>query len=805
MNETTSMQQALLWKEVRQVRPLIVLLLAIGGLLILAWSGFFMQTRELASMLRFLPLMLPTMYAAGVSAVLVSQEKELRTLGWLTAIPVSPAQLILSKFAVALAGLVVMWACCFAAIFLIEASGLVDGISSPAIATADGYDAVYFPLHSAFILICGMLTAWLFRNAFVSLIAIVPLALLPFIVMALIRLVTRARERYVPTILETQITIAVTVLATGALAYLAYRLALKQLAPAEAPRVDEHALASLDAWRPPTPTSVPKTPFQFPLSSLIWQSLHHNRLALAGILAMIAIGVTSATLVPLSFSAALLPLIGLLGISWLGVFVFSGDGSQRGLRFLADRGAAPTILWWGRQAIGLSLVACGVLLFAALSWWTLNNRHRVQVDTPSIAFVGLFFLLIYSVSQWASQVVRLTTAAAIVAPLLSLMASGWLTFAGIELSAPLWLLMFCILLPLVSSWWSMPRWMDGDHGIQFYLWSLVGLVPFLFIPFLPFAIDVAQSPRMSTARQFALRAEANSIPRTDTDIWQLKREPEPPLNLEQDQELTGQAALALYQARSASASNAFNFAPLRSGPRYQVYAERNLLDSVLQCATYAELAWQHSPDDIAAKQALQCWISDLTLLAAGLRRSDRWIDQAAGDAVEIWLTRLLMNDSTRAKLDAAIVSSAVALVADQPGRSASRRRAVLLSWTRAHTREKWFHYLNFDASGWGGPMTGTKRYWTQSQTVSAVIDASLRLVDAGAQGQDTQPIRRELHQLIVGNQMDFVDGPFADRFRVGAGGTWAFSTDDLYRYPAMQWFAPWEIVAVRLAVQEKTP
>ena len=82
-----------------------------------------------------------------------------------------------------------------------------------------------------------------------------------------------------------------------------------------------------------------------------------------------------------------------------------------------------------------------------------------------------------------------------------------------------------------------------------------------------------------------------------------------------------------------------------------------------------------------------------------------------------------------------------------------------------------------------------------------VVEAVIRLIDAGSSGQPTESIRRQLHALIVGSRIQFEDGPYSDRIRTGRKSDFVFSLDQTVRYPANQWYADWEQDAVDLAQQ----
>jgi len=813
MSKTTSINHVLFWKEARQVTPLIAMLLSVGAVLILFWSGLTLATSNLAYAGRYLPLVLPALYAAGVGAVQIGQEKELRTIGWLSSLPISPQRLFWTKFTVALLGLAAMWICCGLLVGLIIASGLSVQAAKTELAFVDANDMVYFPLHSLFILTCGMFASWRFRNTFAILLLIVPLAFVPSLVVSMVSQVLAGQgDERSPSLLEQSptFTFIITALAAMLMTWLAYRVSVQTLAPADPPKLLSGPKNWLEPWRPTGQTHEHFEPFRYRISSLIWQSIHHNRWGLAGLVTMIAIGAFCGATVSFSkytyqFNETTLgigTLAGFLGISWLGLFVFTGDGSERGLRFLADRGATPATVWLGRQWIGLSVLSMGVLLFAIISLNLLNDGNHLDSPAYSVTAVTLMALCTYGVSQWTSQILRLTAAAALVAPLLSTAAITWLAFAATELQAPYWLILFVGSLPLIATFSMMSRFMDGRSGWAFYLSSLAMVILFIVLPRMPFLIDILNTPRMSKARQMTLLAECKNLSKNTAKPWQLMRH-DFNLNsnsnrIDVDALMTGADAIVFQRQNLASMTDRFHLAELSVDSPSPIHADKEFLIQAISGATYSLMAFRLSPNDQSNQAACEQWIVNLTRLGKGLRLSNRWQDQTAADAVEIWLTQTLTSTPLNSMIDRDSFQVAMALISDHDTRNRSRYRAVLMSWRNNEFLNLSETGLNVPVDDWGGPMSQTKRRWVRDRLHERFIDASLQLIDKGSQGHSTVEILRELHQIRCGTQVAFNDGPYADRLRVGPGEKQAFSIAQMYSYPASQWYAEWETEAARL-------
>ena len=97
---------SLLWKEFRQVVPLITAVLLGGfGLLLLILVLSALTNKRSLSFDRgfwYLFLSMPMMYATGVGALLVGSEKESRSLQWMRSLPICSKQIAWNKLVVAI-------------------------------------------------------------------------------------------------------------------------------------------------------------------------------------------------------------------------------------------------------------------------------------------------------------------------------------------------------------------------------------------------------------------------------------------------------------------------------------------------------------------------------------------------------------------------------------------------------------------------------------------------------------------------------------------------------------------------------
>lgn len=789
--------RGLIWKEVRQLVPLMSILIGVGVLLLIVWSGFRINNVSLRFAGQYIPLILPALFAVGAGAVLVGQEKELKTLWWLAAFPVSPARLFWTKFAVGLAGLIVMWAVCSLLLMPGQRTRVSGGQILPVIDARSSVDVVFVFTHSLYLLVCGFFTSWKLRRTFPSLIAILPLATVPFMLVQIGYGLWDGAGfgRMFTELVSTGVMHGVTLLTAAVVLLLAWRAARRTLSPAEPPS-DRPSLTSIAAWQPPTLT-VADEPFSSSLTSLVWLSLHHNRRVLISLLVLGIVGLACMATLAGGQSEFALGLFAFpLAISWLGVFAFSGDTSSQRIRFLAERGVSPTRAWIAIHIVGLSMVSLLILIYALGAWTIVRGEQPGgELPVPSIATIALVALLLYGVSQWTSQQMRIVAASACVAPMLSMIVLYWLGFSAAELGAPLWLVLLCCLIPIVATWAVMRQYMDGSIGaagwtINGSAWALLAVVPLV-----PVALQYLTFPRMDAERRDQLLAEAKQLGRSGFGTPMIDSAAARVL----DHEFTSRTSMTGDEAIEALAE----LDEIRRDPFPGLESSRGQVGSIdgmrlWEAFGVASLAWiefRNGGSDQSLDRLGQ-WVQRLTWIAERLRKStglNALMDQELATEIEIWLTQLLSSEEMLPHLERPFAQDALRLIADQTGRTAARRRATLLYWER--TRGYGAGGLQMSLS------TDTQRSMFVDLHRDAVLDAKISILEAGSRGQPVEPLLRDLHRLVVSSDTSFEDGPYSDSFRASATGGPRFPRfqSSGMQYPASQWFAPWERQAKELA------
>lgn len=473
MNMSASMNQRLLWKQTRQVIPLVLVLVALALLLSVSITLWGMRVQP--SLYQTMACLPPVLFSLGVGTVLVGREKEARSLNWLNSLPMSPKFLIRQQFLFALAGLAILWLAAFFVLFLVDRwSG-----QPPALGRSSRTILSFVVLNSLYLLVCGFTMSWLSRSPVMGLISVLPLAVLPYIaayagqyLLAWLRgdPIYRAPD---PSPWMTGAMLVLGIVGTG---MLGYRIAQSQLtgranrAPSRRERSWGNMLQRLattvdDFFRGDSQTK------QRPLSAtgtLLWQFRNQNRPILFSLIAAFAMGAPVAIpellqLNHLRHTNAVVTAIGVVitfsSLSWVAMLTFHGDAVNKRVEFLAERGVSPTRVWWTRQLVP----ALFVLIFALGGILVLRNLGREGGWEVLIASC-----IVYAVSQWLSQLIRPVAIVALVAPLASCFACMYASFAIRELATSLTIVAISlIVLPMMATWLMMRRWMDGRRGWSF--------------------------------------------------------------------------------------------------------------------------------------------------------------------------------------------------------------------------------------------------------------------------------------------------------------------------------------------------
>ncbi|MFY8199184.1 MAG: ABC transporter permease, partial [Pirellula staleyi] len=401
----------LLRKESRQLVPLIAILASLA--LVFQFLGLI--NGEISNRLGEVALLgMPSLFAVGAGALLVGQEKDQRTIHWLQSMPIPKAQVVRSKLLAALLSLVVVWLVSFGlyALFLPLRNRSMDSQFFEGSA-----NAINWPLNTLFLLLSGLGLAWRFKSSFTSLFAIIPLAMVPWFLSESLAFVVRVftDARLEPNSGELALLNA-GCLTIGAIVVtvVGWREGLRFLQATPAPIAAKSLLGTLASpvrtvdWTARTPSAQGQV--------LVRQFSKQNRVELLSVFAIIIVSIAlgcyasymewwqpsrgpNGSLILSIFAAA-------LATSYMGVISFQGDQLQNRIRFLADRGVPPGLVWRTRHAVPIAmLVTSGLLVFAliAIAPGRSNDQgqgHFAQETAASLAcfaFLAVSFF-VYSFS-----------------------------------------------------------------------------------------------------------------------------------------------------------------------------------------------------------------------------------------------------------------------------------------------------------------------------------------------------------------------------------------------------------------------
>ncbi len=831
MKEFLFDNRGLIWKDFRQLLPLISVLIAVGAALTLFWQLSPNQYGEIAQYGRYVPLGLPALFSVGAAAITVGQEREQKTMDWLASMPVSPQRLIRAKFLVCLAALGFMWIGCWGLIKIeVMMGAFPKGFALPFLpnlnqeSLATELTAILFwHLHSVYVLVCGFYTSWRIKHTFAGLISIVPLAFAPFIV---VQIGDSLRQGFgggvhVTPWVSDLLSLAVTVGAIAVVGFFAWNSAKRVLLPAKEKKQSSDASAispyAVFSQFGDSPRPVPGQPFRFLALAMLRQSFGHNRLALAGILFMVLLGVIGCTADRVLFewirrggNIAMI-WIGCFGVCCLGVFAFSGDGKAERLRFFSDRGVSPATIWFGRHSLAVAVLSIASVLYLVIGMisQSIERESEYYFRVPPLFLVLVAAMYCYNISQWVGQVFRALPISLILAPVLtavSLFAAGAMMTQGgfnsvhaaiVVVGAIVW-----FFLPLLATLLAMRRFTDGMVGFRLIEKSLPVLILFIAMPMVPITFRYFSYPRISDDQRALLNQQTESMASPNFGSVVSYNYPiggtnqVAALTLDDEQTDVAQKSLA-YDARDFSASHVMNISGADSSPGgFTLHAET--FQAAVALVAYAQMRFEHSPENGRDPAELSEWVKVMTQMASGLRKFPRLTEQAYADTTEAWLADVLAMDAYQPHTGTPIARAAMKQLADKQGRYAGRKKAVLTSWSEWYAQKgkenSSGEFGGYSMHNWTGTHRDPLGQWLfGDDMIDSITINLLELLDAEAQGSSSLHQRRSLHSLVVGNYGKFEHGPYSDRARRdGASQAILLDHDVWTQYPATQWYAAWE-------------
>ncbi|TWU37336.1 ABC transporter permease [Novipirellula artificiosorum] len=799
----------LLRKEFRQLAPLVtaVLLLGLLGFALIemrpaGWYGQLMSSGY--------PLLaIPALYAVGAGAMSVSQEKETRTLGWLSSLPLANKRLITTKFSAAVVFWAGLWLVTLLGCYAIESLGTrLFPIHDRATNPIHSMWLVYWILNSFYLLVIGFLTAWRFRSSMTALVMFIPLAIAPAILRFAIAYVQNPFLSYNSSLYDA--TLGQCLIVVGcSLAFsiwLMNRFARQSLAPEET-RLSANPYASVELA---TDTTIQTSQSVLrPSSAMLWQFFHQNKsvyLSLFG--ASLVVGVISLGLAPTidhrnggweAFAVFSL----FLATAWMGVLVFQGDNLQERIRFLSEQGIGPSKVWITRQLLPFGFVCCACLFYLLV---LTRYIHSMDVDEHVPLWLAFWFLAFaYGYAQWFAQLVRNPVLSAIGGPIIAGIALTVVVFVRVDISTRFVCMAAFSVAPFLATFLMMGRWMDRRFGWQFWCThaAILGLV--IMLPIADLAWYVWNSPRMPKDVKVAFREEGRRMgesPRTDGIFLgtMISEEPyefgEPTIEQRIARaEKRADVQHQINQLRQEMAS------PNVQGLRIGGYEVQNAVGNLV----LARHRLERNADDPLARKDYQRRVEFLYLIADSARRSIHLRSQEAADYAEIALIAELQRPDTQARIGDDTWDRYVALVSDREARNESRRRAVVACWYQFdQTDDDDKHYgslANFHPNtSW---RSGTKHLLTHNARIDHLAWVLLRYLEQGQELSASEKVdllrQRWPADSNHNNQAAFLLPKWIED---PAQSDWySFNTAQL---PGDQWFAGWEQVGAKLNPSTET-
>ena len=733
---------SLLWKEFRQVVPLITAVLLGGfGLLLLILVLSALTNKRSLSFDRgfwYLFLSMPMMYATGVGALLVGSEKESRSLQWMRSLPICSKQIAWNKLVVAIGTLALVWFialtawCVFASAFGRDPMAIGSLVAEQS--NGSGWLLATYVLMSLFLSLAGLAFAWRFQSQFLALALLVPAALALWL--PAYGLASYLSNKSYGT--ETQQFIDAGLyllsLAIGCVGFLSYgwRVSQRELTALEPP-VGTSGVTSLvqdasaserrssEAWM--------LWPRVSPISGMLWQMVRQNGIW------WIAYAAVGTVLLLLCSRSSLFgrngnlsdDLLGFLYIpmavlsGWLGILAYHSDGIQQRVRFYADRGVSPILYWCTRHWMPVTLML-GLCLVRYITNFGSSGTPLDLVD----AFGFLAILLAsYCVGQWVSQFVKSPTIAAISAPMALVAMFAYGVFAIVGMESPWWLLMATFAVLSISTVWMMRPWMERRIDWKYYLQHSGFLLAALTIPLLPGLWKIWNTPRISTELRATLNQLAIPNPHTQTN----RSRPSFETGLESGGLSAGvDGNIGQIQAR------------IERNEQVRAYYPQELIDQASRIAFWqsyrdpesllrmyiAELARlrseiqaeSQSPSNHRSHTAMSYYqkiLAGVPKLVRELRATHALKDSDLAERIEIVALSHCLDPSASESMGQAVYEPLVELLTDDRARDESRRIALANAWREG------FKIFGTDANAYGE---------NQVQAYSGSIPSSIQMLNS---------------------------------------------------------------------------
>ena len=489
MNESTWIQfTRLAWKDERLIRSLgIAIVIGIVGFNLLAYPVARFGTDEPAANVFAsftIWFIMPFLFAFGAGAMLIGSEEESGTLAWMRSLPISWKTNVASKLAVAVGWLLAIWivATVMLGLQYAVADGLPDRMTNDSNFKASHLVAgwcVYF-FFSLVVLLTGFLTSFVFRSPVAALVVLfAPLAFLIWLVAFLTNEVLRGTGESWLAIVAVNLTVLAALLAITVLA------ARRRLCKPSSTSRFKGLLPSSDSHRPAVNVRLDRPSVN---SALLWQQFRQTLpIALPCTLIIYSIALVVSLLGGPSVGSwslvAFLPLSitsTVLSYTFIGAMTFYGDSVRRRCVFFADRGIAPTTVWWTRVVVsaGYFLLVLAPLL-VVLAKQSLNDWSAYDLTTAAFCLPAGWSVAVF-VSMLMRRAILSFFATLVVLSMLPA-AFSWFFY---QYDGYVWTVIAITPVMLFASWRLCGRWLEGKMNFGFYWRAAAYLALAIAVPML---------------------------------------------------------------------------------------------------------------------------------------------------------------------------------------------------------------------------------------------------------------------------------------------------------------------------------
>ena len=473
----------LAWKDFRLIRTL-VYAIAFAIVACNLATLVFVQTSPLPfseskDFLSLVWLLMPSIAALGLPAMLVGTEEDNGTMAWLRTLPILRPRIVWSKLIVGLFGFAITWA--IATIALQAVLWCMPSNAHEATFENLGFPigaSTYFSLN---LLLCGFIANYLLRSPLAALFLTLPLAIIASLLMLAI---LSLRDRHSVWLGESVDMVLTGVILSLVLVVLQHFLALSRLRPRGKSASSHNAHYSLfnavgvsmDQNSSATTThlnlrlSVPKwnakalqsfaaitcgTTPPTPIRAMLWQAKSQQLMpvVLLTLVASFSLGRWSYIRFSGLFEFVVIPVV--MSMCWIGSMTFYVDTIRKRHLYFSERPISRTLVWWTRMLIPAS----AILIIVAGAWlWTLPYLQKLPFS------VGVFGFAICSLVSMAATrpMLGILGGPVLFVFVMSVQASylndyiDYLTWSWIA-AIPV----------LFATWRLLPRWKRGHRGLGF--------------------------------------------------------------------------------------------------------------------------------------------------------------------------------------------------------------------------------------------------------------------------------------------------------------------------------------------------